>query len=382
MSKIVRKPVLISHPPTAAADSALRVMSSMSAADLNLFRGECVLFDFECECGTVLPEIRIAFISYGRLAPDGRNAVLVNHTIGNHHYTPLGTLEFEGQPFNHIIDVEPRSFIDVREHFVVCSNVLGGAYGSTNAKSIDPATQKPYGSKFPPITMVDVVNAQRRLLDVLGVTSLKTVVGMSLGGHYAWQLGVSYPDYVRGIFAYSCWYKPREHSVAKVQNAIDRLAQSPHWHGGDYYANPQPIQNILAEFRFEQLKGYALDYGFMIRKNPKYRDTSILDADLRAMSAQFASVFDPNSYLILLKSVYHNLEHQLSQLKCKIYYGLVDSDLEYPPTVAQDAIARIQQSSAAMEFQLVNSELGHISFVFESEKWGPRLRRFLEELDE
>src|ERR1700712_1663669 len=138
--------------------------------------------DLKLRSGESLPEVTLAYATRGRLAADGRNAILVTHgyTSGP-RMIESGVASSEGA-WSTLVG--PGAPIDTERYFVVCPNVLGSSYGSTNAASVDPSTGKPYGSRFPTITVADIVTAQKRLLEHLGVTHLRAVVGPSYGGFH------------------------------------------------------------------------------------------------------------------------------------------------------------------------------------------------------
>src|SRR5882724_1135507 len=137
---------------------------------------------FHLESGTVMPEVTIAYETYGTLAPDGRNAVLLTHgyTSSQHMAGRSGANGAEGS-WDGLVG--PGKAIDSDRLFVVSSNMLGSSYGSTNPAFINPTTGKPYGPDFPDITLVDIVRAQKALLDHLGVKHLVAVAGPSFGGY-------------------------------------------------------------------------------------------------------------------------------------------------------------------------------------------------------
>jgi homoserine O-acetyltransferase len=159
--------------------------------------GSYTFADFRLHNGELLPEVTIAYCTRGRLAAGGRNAVLVTHgyTSGHRMIEP-GAGSSEGSW--HAL-VGPGAPIDTDRCFVVCSNMLGSSYGSSNAASRDPRTGRPYGSRFPHITLADIVTAQHRLLEHLGVRHLRAVVGPSYGGFQAFQWAVTFPDAMDGI---------------------------------------------------------------------------------------------------------------------------------------------------------------------------------------
>ena len=196
--------------------------------------------DFKLESGVVLPELTLAYETYGTLAPDGRNAVLHTHGYtGSHH--AAGRYGATGAAKGHKAGdvgswdklIGPGKAIDTDKLFVVASNMLGSSYGSTNPATIDPKTGKPYGPDFPRHTVGDIVRAQKALLDYLGVKHLIAVVGPSYGGYQAFQWAVTYPDFMRGVVPVVTAPKSTGGADA-TQKLIAQLAEDPNWNGGWY----------------------------------------------------------------------------------------------------------------------------------------------------
>ncbi len=155
--------------------------------------------DFPLANGTVMPEARMAYETYGRLAPHGRNAVLITHGYTSGHHAAGRNPANGNLPGSWDGLIGPGKAIDTDRLFVVASNMLGSSYGSTNAASLNPATGEPYGSDFPAIALRDIVAAQKALLDSLGVRHLVAVAGPSYGGYQAFQWAVAYPDFMDAI---------------------------------------------------------------------------------------------------------------------------------------------------------------------------------------
>src|SRR5690349_11099752 len=205
------------------------------AADLGTVEDERFLIrGFRLSDGTAMPEAEVAYETYGRLAHDGSNAVLIVHGYTSSHHAAGRNPANGNQPgwWNGLIG--PGKAIDTDKLFVVSSNMLGSSFGSTNGASIDPATGKPYGPDFPAITVHDIVAAQKLLLDELGVKRLVAVAGPSYGGYQAFQWAVDYPDFVDGVVAVVTAPRSQspERSLAELQA---RLAKDPEWNGGRYY---------------------------------------------------------------------------------------------------------------------------------------------------
>src|SRR3981081_2624569 len=152
------------------------------------------LRDFPVADGTVMPEARIVYETYGRLAPDGRNAVLITHGYTSGHHAAGRNPVNGNQPGSWDGLIGPGKAIDTDKLFVVASNMLGSSFGSTNAASIDPATGQPYGPDFPAISIRDIVAAQKALLDSLGVKHLVAIAGPSYGGSKAYKRPSASPD--------------------------------------------------------------------------------------------------------------------------------------------------------------------------------------------
>src|SRR3954451_9322876 len=209
--------------------------------------------DLPLEGGGTLPEVTLAYVTRGRLAADGRNAILITHgyTSGPRMIEP-GVASSEGA-WSTLVG--PGAPIDTDRYFVVCSNMLGSSFGSTNAASIDARTGRPYGSQFPVLTVRDIVTAQMRLLRHLGVTHLRAVIGPSYGGFQAFQWAVTFPDFIDGIVPVVT--SPKSPAGDRIEGLLKRFADDPNWRGGDYY-DTGGVQATLTALRVDTLKRYGL----------------------------------------------------------------------------------------------------------------------------
>jgi len=193
--------------------------------------------DFALACGKMLPEATIAYETYGELDASGRNAVLLAHGYTSSHHAaggyapgkaPRGVPEQEPGWWDALVG--PGRPIDTDRLFVVSSNMLGSAYGSSSPRSQNAATGKPYGPDFPPITLADIVTAQRILLEYLGVKHLVAVAGPSFGGYQAFQWAVTFPEFMDGIVAAVTAPKGSGGERA-VQDLVAHFAKHPNWNG-------------------------------------------------------------------------------------------------------------------------------------------------------
>jgi len=317
--------------------------------------------DFRLRNGEILPEVTIAYCTRGTLAPDGRNAVLVTHgyTSGQ-RMIESGAGSSEGA-WSSLVG--PGAPIDTDRSFVVCSNMLGSSYGSTNAASHDPRTGRRYGSRFPHITVADIVTEQHRLLEHLGVRHLRAVVGPSYGGFQAFQWAVTFPDAMDGIV--SVVSSPRPPSRDRVATLLARFERDPNWHGGDYYDTPGMGATMQA-LREDTMKRYGMN---------------ATDAEIARIAAVWANEFDANSLLILGRAMEsYDVTPDLHRIRVPVLYVLSRTDELFPPSLAPEVMASLRKAGVDARYFEIDSELGHLASGADAAKWAPALREFMQRL--
>ena len=332
--------------------------------------------DFRLESGELLPELTLAYERYGRLAADGRNAILVTHgfTSSQHAAGKYSPADEAAGWWDGLIG--PGKAIDTNRYFVVSSNMLGSSYGSTAPASLNPKTGRRYGPDFPDITLRDIVTAQREMLDALGVRHLVAVAGPSFGGYQAFQWAVTYPDAMRGVVAVVT--APRGSGGAEaVQTLRARLATHPSWNGGWHYDRGGIVETMTA-LRVETLQRYGTDE--VLART--IADAAARDAELRRQAAAWAEVFDPNSLVTLRKAaVRFDAERDFARIKAKVLYVISRTDKLYPPSIAPAVMDKLARAGVSASYVEIDTELGHVASGPEWAKWGPALRGFLEALD-
>lgn len=331
--------------------------------------------DFQLESGRILPELRIAYETYGTRAPDGSNIVLLTHGYtSNHHMVgaPGSTLA-EGL-WNSLVG--PGKAIDTNRMFVVSSNMLGSSYGSTSPAHINPATGRPYGSDFPEITLVDIVSAQRALLKHLGVDHLVAVIGPSYGGFQAFQWAVGFPDFVDGIVPVTADFKASSNSEESLNALIHRLEADPNWHGGHYYEHGV-VPESMTRIRFETLVHYGIPE--LLAKD--FPDLTAREMEIERMARKWALEFDANSMIVLGRAMSgFNLYDELSKIKARVLFVLSRTDEVFPPSLAPDVIAKLQQAGVDAEYFEIDSDLGHAASGLDGAKWASKLAKFMADL--
>lgn len=313
--------------------------------------------------GRVLPAVDVAYVSHGRLAADGGNAILVTHgfTSGPSMLTP-GHLVAEGS-WSQLLG--PGQAFDTDRYFVVCSNMLGSSFGTTGPRSVNPATGQPWGPDFPDITLEDIVAVQHRLLAALGVTHLRAVIGPSYGGWQALQWALDHPRMVDAIGVLVSDFTHPAGLGKESQRA--RFAQSPQWHGGWYYDRGGMYDTLLA-MRWQTLQSYGLEQLYEDRIPDPQQRRAAMEAPCRVWADQF----DPNSLVTLAGAAEHfDVRARVEEIRARVLLMQCTTDRIFPPNdETKRLLARIQAPTRYLE---MDSPYGHMASGVEIARWAPEL---------
>src|SRR5207248_7659330 len=208
------------------------------------------------QLGGQLSPVTVAYETWGSLNAAGDNAVLIAHALtGSSHAhdaeRPDNTKVAWWNPL-----IGPGRFFDTSRYFVICSNVVGSCYGSTGPSSIDPSSGRPFGMRFPIVTVRDMVQAQRILLEHLGVRQLAMVAGGSIGGQQALEWGVAYPEMVRKVIVVAATAALTAQAIAFSEVGRQAIMVDPRWQNGDYTPGQGPgaglaIARMLAMITYQ-----------------------------------------------------------------------------------------------------------------------------------
>ena len=355
---------------------------------------------FLLEGGGALRDVTLAFETWGELDADAANAVLVCHAVtGDAHATgPSG----DGQPTPGWWDgvIGPGRAIDTDHWFVVCVNVLGGCQGTTGPSSADPDTGKPYGSRFPVVSIRDMVRSQASVADELGIRRWHSVIGGSMGGMQALEWAVMYPDRVRGVVALASAAAASAQQIAYSTVGRHAVALDPGYRGGDYYDAPPgegpaaglALARSLAqvtyradgelEERFGRAEREPLDRGFALWQ--RFQVESYLDYH----GAKLARRFDANSYVHLTKAMdLHDLGRRrggiaraLGRIRAPVLDVSITTDELYRPWQQEQLRDALVAQGVECRYAVSDSPHGHDAFLLEADQVGAALRPFLEEI--
>jgi len=331
--------------------------------------------NFALSTGASLPQLTVAYETFGELNADRSNAILLCHGYTNH---PHAGGDAEGWFFRLL---GPGKAIDTDKHFVVCSNMLGSAYGTSGPSSINPETSKPFGPDFPKFTTRDMIDAQHALLDHLGIDQLRAVMGYSYGGHLTFLWGAAYPEKMRALIPVAGVIE-RKTTHSDIERIRARFEDCPGWNGGHYYGNedaPGGVREKMIEARVETLSRYGLgDYLAATVEDPSERER-IMQNRARTWSKQF----DANSLSILYEAgIGSTAIPGIENIKVPLLNILSRSDSVVDVREGPATVDLLRNAGVDATFFEIDTDFGHTGPLLEPDKWSDTLRTFIEAIDE
>jgi homoserine O-acetyltransferase len=339
--------------------------------------------------------VNVAYETYGKINNEKSNAILVCHALSGDAHAGGWHKEDEKPGWWDII-IGPGKALDTDKFFVICSNVLGGCKGTTGPSSINSKTGKPYGLDFPFITVKDMVNVQKMLLDHLDIDKLFTVVGGSFGGMQVLQWCVSYPDMVRLAvpIATSAYSSPQQIAFNEVGRRA--ITSDPDWISGNYYGRTPPARGLSLARMIGHIT-YLSDESMHQKFGRKLQDKSEYGFDFTSLDFQvesylsyhgdaFVKRFDANSYLYITKAIDYfdltkkgslSLAEALKSVKAKFLVISISSDWLYPPYQCKEIAEALSANDIDVRHCTVRSNYGHDAFLLESGQMNYTIGNFL-----
>ncbi len=254
--------------------------------------------------------VTLAYETYGQLNKEKSNAILILHALsGDAHAAGIDEQTGASGWWDALIG--PGKAFDTNKYFIICSNVLAGCKGSTGPSSLNPKTGKPYGLDFPLITIGDIVNAQKRLIEELGIKELLSVVGGSMGGMQVLSWLVQYPELVRSAIPIATAARHSPQQIAFNEVSRQAIMADPHWKEGNYYDGPAPakglaVARMIGHITYMSDISMAEKFGREKESNPqafKFTADFQVEGYLRYRGDNFVKRFDANSYLYITKAM-------------------------------------------------------------------------------
>ncbi len=328
-----------------------------------------------------------AYETWGTLNAEGNNAILITHALtGNTHaHDAANPDDTKIAWWNPLIG--PGKPIDTSRYFIICANVLGSCYGSTGPSSLDPRTGKPYGMRFPIVTIRDMVRGQRRLIAHLGVRQLALVVGGSIGGQQALEWAVTYPELVHKVGVIAATGSLTAQAVAFSEVQRQAIMADPHWQSGDYEPGNGPeaglsIARMLAMITYQSEESMEMRFA---RHAARFQDIPApsgtaapgerfdVESYLYYQGNSLVRRFDANSYLYISRAMdlydvsegYPSLEAALHRLRSKALFIGIRSDFLFPAARVRQLAEQVRTLGGDATYVELDSPHGHDAFLKE-----------------
>jgi homoserine O-acetyltransferase len=363
---------------------------------------------FAFESGQTLPGFTLRYETYGRLNAARDNTVVICHALsGDHHCAGIHSLS-DRKPgwWNNIVG--PGKAVDTNRFHVLCVNVLGGCQGSTGPSTTNPATGRPFGLAFPFVTIRDMVRAQKLLCDHLGLASLHAVIGGSMGGMQVLQWGIEYPAFVRRMLPLATTARESAQAIAFNEVGRQAIMQDPEWNHGDYPKGGGPlvglaVARMMAHITYLSDESMDKKFGRRRPQKPAMPDPDHpaagaapsaaytfdvqfeVESYLRHQGESFINRFDANSYLYITRALDHfdlpavhgSLEQAFAAVEAETLSVAFTSDWLFPADQNREIVLALLRAGQRASYAELATNLGHDSFLLESEDLYALVRSFL-----
>ena len=341
------------------------------------------------QSGASLLDYSLSFETYGRLNADRSNAVLICHALNASHHVAgvyAGEDKSEGWWDNMI---GPGKALDTEQFFVIGVNNLGSCFGSTGPMHANPDTGRVYGADFPVMTVEDWVNAQARLLDVLGIQTLAAVMGGSLGGMQALSWTLQYPSRVRHAVVVASAPNLTAENIAFNEVARRAIVTDPVFHGGHFYQYGVVPKRGLRIARMIGHITYLSDdvmnekFGRQLREGVDLRYSTQevefqIESYLRHQGDKFAEYFDANTYLLITRALDYfdparsyggDLSQALARATCKFLLVSFTTDWRFAPKRSREIVKALLDNRRDVSYAEIDAPHGHDAFLLDDPRY-------------
>jgi homoserine O-acetyltransferase len=345
------------------------------------------------ENGEKLGPITIAYETYGKLNQQRSNAVLILHALtGDAHAAGLHKGDEKPGWWDDMIG--PGKAFDTDKYFVICSNVLGGCRGTTGPSSLNPRTGKPYGLDFPIISIPDMVNVQKRLIDHLEIDRLLSVAGGSMGGMQALEWLTAHPGRLNSAIVIATATKHSPQQIAFHEVGRQAIMTDPLWKDGHYYGGHSPAKGLAVARMIGHITYMSeISMAEKFRRRPgeeklhKFSVGSEVEDYLYNRGNHFVKRFDANSYLYITKAIDSfdaskgkNLHEVFKETKAKVLVLAFKSDWLYPASQSKEIVKACKWAGIDTTYCEIDSTYGHDAFLLEVEEETHLVKHFLQKV--
>lgn len=354
---------------------------------------------FHLESGATLSPVTVAYETYGRLNGDRSNAILVVHALSGSQHAAGYHDDDERKPGWWDDCIGPGKAFDTNRFFVICSNVIGSCYGSTGPASINRVTGQPYGLRFPVVTVGDMVRAQVKLIDHLGIDQLLCVAGGSMGGMQVLEWAAHHPQRLKAVIPLATTARHSPMLIAFSEVGRQAIYADPNWQTGDYYATgvkPDAglaVARMVGHITYLSEQSMQTKFGRRLQSQERYgyefQTEFEVESYLKYNGNSFTRRFDANSYLYVTKAMdYFDLTRPTGSLAAAfadaahLKYLVVSftSDWLYPSYHSKELVRALTAVDADVTYLDIESSWGHDAFLLEVETMTELLGSFLDRL--
>ena len=372
--------------------------TSFPADSVGLVTSQTEHFDkpLELACGHTLPSYDLIYETYGQLNANASNAVLICHALSGHQHAAGYHSPDDNKPGWWDNAIGPGKPIDTNKFFVVALNNLGGCHGSTGPGSIDPDTGKPYGARFPLVTVADWVNSQAQLADMLGIEQWAAIIGGSMGGMQALQWSISYPQRLRHCLAIASAPRLSAQNIAFNEVARQAIVSDPNFYGGNFQTHGVIPKKGLMLARMVGHITYLSDDAMGAKFGRELKSAELtydfnqiefqVESYLRYQGEQFSSRFDANTYLLMTKALDYfdpaqahggDLAATFAAAQASFLVISFTTDWRFSPLRSREIVDALVAAGKNVSYLDVDAPQGHDAFLLPIPRYHQALSRYL-----
>jgi homoserine O-acetyltransferase len=389
IAKITQVPHKNTKPPRKHSDSEMN--QGVGLVQTKYFHFALPPNELILESGEKLGPITVAYETYGTLNAQRSNAILILHALSGDAHA-AGSHRGEENPGWWDNMIGPGRAFDTSKYFIICSNVLGGCKGTTGPSSINPKTAKKYGLDFPIISISDMGNVQKHLIDHLKIDRLLSVAGGSMGGMQALEWLVFHPDRLKSAIVIATAAKHSPQQIAFHEVGRQAIMADPHWKEGHYYGGYSPakglaVARMIGHITYMSEMSMAEKFGRRLSHNGKPHKFNIgfeVEEYLHNRGDHFVKRFDANSYLYITKAIDSfdvsrgkELYEVFKGNKAKVLVLGFKSDWLYPASQSKEIVKACKLTGVDTTYCEVDSTYGHDAFLLEVEEETHLIKHFL-----
>jgi len=346
------------------------------------------------DCGARLGPITLAYETLGELNAERTNAVLILHAFSGDSHVAGYLHQDDERPGWWDNMVGPGKPIDTNRYFVICSNILGSCCGSTGPSSINPETGKPYGLAFPMVTIKDMVTAQRRLIEHLGVSKLMSLIGGSVGGMQVLRWCADHPEMVASAIPLATTSRHSAQAIAFNEVARQAIMADPDWNNGDYYDGPGPthglaVARMIGHVTYLSDESMREKFGRRLHRSALSFDFTgdfQVESYLHHQGQKFVNRFDANSLLYITKAAdYFDLERGggnllVNEALAGVSFLVISfsSDWLYPTYQSRAIVSALKKNGSDVSFCEIEAQWGHDAFLLPNSRLDGLISGFLD----